>query len=370
LRRLGQRGDDEADDQQAVVDHAELLRVGQRRPFEAAEPGRGQPEAEQEAGVAAAIGDEGEQRIAGGHLPVPGIADEQEGRDAAHFPADEGEQAIAGQQHELDAGQEEGEADEEPVEAGLAVQVVSREADDQPADQRGQRAQRQRQPVEHERESTGPVARTKPVAEDAMPRGALGQRHAVDGEQQQQAAECGQRGEARRQRLGGIAAGPAEQHTAAVDDDGEQRQAGHQPDPVGQMDQQRHHRTPPRTMAGASASLSPANQSVERATCGSTAGPDHGNQPRRGQYSCNATVDGFFEAKTIHALPTSSCSAGWRSRMAASTSGVCSTIEQQAHRLVDLDHLPGQAGAQVAARAVHHAEEAGDGLWVSFVPQP
>jgi hypothetical protein len=85
-----------------------LLGPGQRRPFEAAEPGGGQPEAEQEAGIAAAVGDEGEQRIAGRHRAVPGIADEQEGRDAAHFPADEGEQPVAGQQHELDAGQEEG----------------------------------------------------------------------------------------------------------------------------------------------------------------------------------------------------------------------------------------------------------------------
>jgi hypothetical protein len=34
--------------------------------------------------------------------------------------------------------------------------------------------------------------------------------------------------------------------------------------------------------------------------------------------------------------------------------------DQQAHRLVNLDHLPGQAGAQVGIGAFHDPEEAGD----------
>jgi hypothetical protein len=38
---------------------------------------------------------------------------------------------------------------------------------------------------------------------------------------------------------------------------------------------------------------------------------------------------------------------------------LCSTIDQQAHRLVDFDHLQRQAGAQVGTGALHHAEQAG-----------
>ena len=82
--------------------------------------------------------------------------------------------------------------------------------------------------------------------------------------------------------LGGIARGPTEQDAHTVDDHRAQRQDGDQPDPVGQALEQ-YHRGPPRIMAGARASDSPANQAAERATCGSTAEPDHGSQPRRGQ---------------------------------------------------------------------------------------
>jgi hypothetical protein len=105
LCRLGQGSDDETDDQHAVI-HDTDLRSGQRRPFKPAEPGGRQAEGEQESGIAAAIGDERKQGVAGRHRPMPGIADEQEGRDTAHLPANKGKQPVTGKQHELDAGQE------------------------------------------------------------------------------------------------------------------------------------------------------------------------------------------------------------------------------------------------------------------------
>jgi hypothetical protein len=109
------------------------------------------------------------------------------------------------------------EADEEAVEAGLAVQVVGREADDQPADQRGQRAQRQRQPVEHERESPRPSCpnRTSGRGRDAPARlGSASRRwRAAAAGRRGRPATTGGRSAARRHRPG-----PAEQHAAAVDE--------------------------------------------------------------------------------------------------------------------------------------------------------
>jgi hypothetical protein len=43
---------------------------------------------------------------------------------------------------------------------------------------------------------------------------------------------------------------------------------------------------------------------------------------------------------------------------------------QQPHRLMDLDHLQRQAGAQVGTGALHHAEQPGQVVHVALLPQP
>ena len=116
-----------------------------------------------------------------------------------------------------------------------------------------------------------------------MSRHAVAERMEVDGEQEQQAAEGRQRAQASGHRLGRIARGTAKQDAQGDTKQGQQRQRRHQPDQVGQHTQYRVHALPPSTIAGASASRSPANQSAERPTSGSTALPAHGSQPRRGQ---------------------------------------------------------------------------------------
>ena len=54
--------------------------------------------------------------------------------------------------------------------------------------------------------------------------------------------------------------------------------------------------------------------------------------------------------------------------MADTTARVCS-ITTWAHRLVDLDHLLRQAGAQVGRGAFHDTEEAGE-VVRDLLPQP
>ena len=51
---------------------------------------------------------------------------------------------------------------------------------------------------------------------------------------------------------------------------------------------------------------------------------------------------------------------GLRSMIRSIASGVVSMMNSEPDRLVDLDHLPGQPGAQVAGGPVHHAQERGD----------
>ena len=63
---------------------------------------------------------------------------------------------------------------------------------------------------------------------------------------------------------------------------------------------------------------------------------------------------------TIHSLRQSLAMPGFRSMIRSIASARGLDDEQQPHRLVDLHHLPGQPGPQVAGRAVHHADERGD----------
>ena len=38
-------------------------------------------------------------------------------------------------------------------------------------------------------------------------------------------------------------------------------------------------------------------------------------------------------------------------------------VEQYTDRLVNFDHLPGQSGAQIARRTIHHTDKPGDVVW-------
>ncbi|MPN38349.1 hypothetical protein SDC9_185873 [bioreactor metagenome] len=214
---------------------------------------------------------------------MPGVADEQEGSDPAHFPTEEEQQPVAGQQQRLQPGKEETEDDEVAMEARLAMQVGGRETHHQPADQRTQRRHRQRQGVEQEGNLAAPVGGGKPRGEHPLAGPAVPVHSKVDQQQQKQAAERRQFAQARRRHFAGIASAAPEQHAQTNRHGGEQRQQGHQPDAVGDIAQEFDHVTPPSSTAGASGPDSPANQSCERATCGSTRLPAQGSQPRRGQ---------------------------------------------------------------------------------------
>jgi hypothetical protein len=68
-------------------------------------------------------------------------------------------------------------------------------------------------------------------------------------------------------------------------------------------------------------------------------------------------------------LTTSSRTSAWRPATASKASVVGLDDQQQAHRLVQLDHLQRQARAQVALVAVHHPDRPVT-LCGSLVPQP
>ena len=111
----------------------------------------------------------------------------------------------------------------------------------------------------------------------------------------------------------------------------------------------------PRTPGGR-ASRDTSRPTTPRAAAASACGWYGVERRRRGTPGSPANR-GSSTASCTQPLRTSRPMPGLRSMMPQHHLRRRLDDEQQPHRLVDLDHLPRQAGPQVAGRAVHHAQQ-------------
>ena len=175
----------------------------------------------EQAHVADAVGDEGPQGGVDRVAPFVKEADEERRRDAEELPAREQDVDAAREHHQVHAGAEEGEQDEESREARLTVEVFPGEGVDQAAEAGGEADVGHREAVGDEVDGGGVVPDLEEPAEvhDLGRESAVGQHH--------QHREGGD--EARRERRGDepgrgpLGERPAEQRRQADGHEGRRR---------------------------------------------------------------------------------------------------------------------------------------------------
>ena len=240
---------------------------------------------DEQAHVAEPIGDEGPQRRADGVAALVEEPDEQRRRDAEKLPAGEEHVDAPCEHHQVHARAEEREQNEEPREAGLAMEILAGKGIHKPAEAGGETDVGHREAVGHEFDRGGMV----PDGEERAEMHHLG-REAAGGEggEREQCREESSR-EAGADEAGGRALGqwPAEQGGQA--DGGERRSRGSQlprdergDDVMQDRDGGLGHRWPSlatgRSICGSRSIRArgrwprwPRNQSAELAATGSTA---------------------------------------------------------------------------------------------------
>ena len=325
----------------------------------------------QHGGVADAVDREHAKRIRHRRRPLVKERDEQRRAEADELPPDEEDRDVAGQRHQQHAGDEHREQDEVAVVAGLPVQISIRkrrhDAGDGRRERRERRARVDRRGIRSRCRPRATPTRRRTRAAACRFRSFRTRRAPPTSAAHAIVIELPASEPVHRSGSGRLTSDAPPSSASRTAGDPTPTSTSHVRGTLAVMPMARLRRASVRRRGG------PARSPPEEGTraCPDTTRPIRPRPPPGHVRACAARSR---STRSSHKAPDSAsrqASQIQRFRTSRSMSGLpCTTRQRRSARafhddrqsrgLVDLDHLPGKAGAQIALRAVHHAQQRGD----------